>query len=195
MPMRYPKRLFDIIGALVALALFAIPIVIIYIFIRLEDHGPAIYCQERIGYKGRPFMLYKFRSMSENAEDDGNPRLCESDDDRLTRTGRFIRSHHLDEFPQLWNILRGDMSFVGPRPERKFFIDKIVERDPRYTKLYALRPGIFSMATLKNGYTDTIDKMLCRMEMDLDYLEHRSMATDLRIIGMTTWAIVSGKQF
>jgi lipopolysaccharide/colanic/teichoic acid biosynthesis glycosyltransferase len=133
--------------------------------------------------------------MSENAEDDGNPRLCESDDDRLTRTGRFIRSHHLDEFPQLWNILRGDMSFVGPRPERKFFIDKIVERDPRYTKLYALRPGIFSMATLKNGYTDTIDKMLCRMEMDLDYLEHRSLATDLRIIGMTTWAIVSGKQF
>ena len=183
------KRLFDIVLSALSMLVFAIPVAIIYLCVRLEDGGPAIYSQERIGYKGRPFMLYKFRSMVPHAEHDDNPHLCEQNDDRLTRVGRFLRDHHLDEFPQLWNIFIGDMSFVGPRPERKFFIDQIMQHDPRYTELYAVRPGIFSMATLYNGYTDTIEKMLRRLEMDLDYVAHRSLWLDLKII------ILSGKKF
>ena len=109
--------------------------------------------------------------------------------------GRFLRDHHLDEFPQLWNIFIGDMSFVGPRPERKFFIDQIMEHDPRYEQLYAVRPGIFSMATLYNGYTDTLEKMLRRLEMDLDYVAHRTFWLDLKIIWLTTVSILSGKKF
>ncbi|MBQ1773408.1 MAG: sugar transferase [Prevotella sp.] len=189
------KRLFDIVLSALSMLVFAIPVAIIYLCVRLEDGGPAIYSQERIGYKGRPFMLYKFRSMVPHAEHDDNPHLCEQNDDRLTRVGRFLRDHHLDEFPQLWNIFIGDMSFVGPRPERKFFIDQIMQHDPRYTELYAVRPGIFSMATLYNGYTDTIEKMLRRLEMDLDYVAHRSLWLDLKIIWLTTVSILSGKKF
>lgn len=189
------KRLFDIVLSALSMMVFAIPVGIIYLCVRLEDGGPAFYSQERIGYKGRPFHLYKFRSMVTNAEHDDNPHLCEANDHRLTRVGRFLREHHLDEFPQLWNILIGDMSFVGPRPERQFFIKQIMERNPRYAELYAVRPGIFSMATLYNGYTDTIEKMLRRLDMDLDYVAHRSMWLDLKIIFLTTVSILSGKKF
>ena len=189
------KRTFDIILALISLVLFAVPMLIIYLSIRLTGGGNAIYQQERVGYRGRPFILYKFRSMRTNAEMDGQPMLFLDDDPRLTRIGRFLRAHHLDEFPQLWNILRGDMSFVGPRPERRYFVDKIMQLRPDYVRLYALRPGIFSMATLYNGYTDTIDKMIRRLDMDLDYLEHRSFWLDLKIIWFTAVAIIIGKKF
>ena len=181
--------------AVISLVIFAIPMLIIYLSIRLGGGGDVIYRQERIGYRGRPFRLLKFRSMKTNAEMDGQPLLFLDDDPRLTRIGRFLRSHHLDEFPQLWNILRGEMSFVGPRPERQFFIDKIMELRPDYVRLYALRPGIFSKATLYNGYTDTMEKMIRRLDMDLEYLENHSLWGDLKIIWLTASAICTGKKF
>lgn len=169
---------------------------IIAILIRREDpHGDVIFRQERIGYKGKPFTLYKFRSMRMDAEAGDRPQLYTEGDSRLTKIGAFIRAHHLDEFPQLWNVLKGDMAFVGPRPERQFFIDQIMERNPDYVRLYALRPGLFSYATLYNGYTDTIEKMLERLRLDLEYLERYSLFFDLKIIILTAFSIIFGKKF
>lgn len=164
--------------------------------IRREDKGPAIFAQERIGYKGKPFVLYKFRTMIVDSEPGGKAQLFHGEDDsRLTKIGAFLRSHHLDELPQLWNVLRGDMSFVGYRPERKVFIDKIMEANPDYELLYQLRPGLFSYATLYNGYTDTMDKMLRRLQMDLHYMRTRSLWVDIKIIYLTVYSIISGKKF
>jgi lipopolysaccharide/colanic/teichoic acid biosynthesis glycosyltransferase len=164
--------------------------------VKREDGGPAIFRQERIGRFGRPFTIYKFRSMKVDAEE-SEPLLLPSgnEDSRLTKIGRFLRKHHLDELPQLWNVFIGDMAFVGPPPERKYYIDQIMARDSRYEQLYMLRPGVTSYATLKNGYTDTIDKMLKRLEMDLYYLEHQSLWMDLKILWKTFVNIVSGKIF
>ena len=120
---------------------------------------------------------------------------CGEGDNRLTRVGRFIRAHHLDELPQLWNVFCGDMAFVGPRPERRFFINQILEYDPRYVYLYQIRPGVTSYATLYNGYTDTMQKMLCRLEYDLYYLAHRSFWVDFKILIKTFCQIVFGKKF
>lgn len=189
------KRASDIIFALTAIAVFFIPCIIIACCIWLEDRHSPIYSQERIGRRGRPFMLYKFRSMRVDSEKDNRPELCRENDDRLTAVGRFLRQHHLDEFPQLWNVLKGEMSFVGYRPERQYFIDKISEHTPEYPRLFAIRPGLFSTATLYNGYTDTIEKMLTRLEMDLDYLENRTLLLDIKIITKTALTIISGKQF
>lgn len=189
------KRTFDIILAIISVIIFAVPMLLIYLSIRLGGGDNVIYRQERIGYKGKPFTLYKFRSMKTHAEMDGHPMLFSDNDPRLTRIGRFLRAHHLDEFPQLWNILRGEMSFVGPRPERKFYIDQILQRRPDYVRLYELRPGIFSRATLYNGYTDTIDKMIKRLDMDLAYLEEHTLWLDIKIIGLTATAIITGKKF
>ena len=189
------KRLFDIIFSIISMIVFAIPMAVISLTILLGGGRNVIFRQERIGYKGRPFTLYKFRSMKVNAEKNKNPQLFTEDDERQTRIGSFLRAHHLDEFPQLWNILKGDMSFVGYRPERKFYIDQIMQHDNRYERLYAIRPGIFSEATLYNGYTDTMEKMLIRLEMDLKYLENHSLWIDLKIIWLTTSAILTGKKF
>lgn len=188
------KRFFDFIASALCLIVFSPLILICWVAIKLGG-GPAIYKQERIGLGGRPFYIYKFRSMVVDAEKEGEELLQMDDDPRLTRIGRFLRAHHLDELPQLWNVFIGDMAFVGPRPERKYYIDQIMQRDARYERLYALRPGITSYATLKNGYTDTIDKMLIRLEMDLYYLEHQSLWTDAKILWRTFANIVSGKIF
>ena len=131
--------------------------------------------------------------MNPNAEENV-PALYTDNDSRLTRVGAFLRKHHLDEMPQLWNVLRGDMSFVGPRPERKYFIDKIIDIDDRYPQLYKIRPGVTSYATLYNGYTDTMDKMLRRLELDLYYLEHNSLWFDMKILANTFGCIVLGKK-
>lgn len=153
------------------------------------------FSQERVGYHGEIFTLYKFRSMITLAEADGKPALCQKRDKRLTRVGRFLREHHLDELPQLWNVLKGEMSFVGPRPERKYFVDQIKSINPDYEQLYQLRPGLFSAATLYNGYTDSMTKMLERLRMDLDYLYHRSLWLDTKIIFLTVFSILVGKKF
>ena len=189
------KRLFDVVLSAFGCLLWSPFFLAIWVAIKLEDGGKAIFKQERIGYHGNPFFIYKFRSMRAAAEQKGHPQLCHEDDSRLTRVGRFIRQHHLDELPQLWNIMKGDMSFVGPRPERKYFIDQISAINPKYALLYQLRPGVFSDATLYNGYTDTMEKMLKRLDMDLDYLEHRSFWLDLKIIFKTVFFILSGKKF
>lgn len=131
-----------------------------------------------------------------DAEEGGMPKLLEKPNDpRLTKVGRILRRHHLDELPQLYNVLRGDMAFIGPRPERKYYIDQIMQHDPRYVYLYQIRPGVTSYATLYNGYTDTMEKMLKRLELDLYYLEHRSWWLDAKILFKTFTNIVFGKVF
>lgn len=167
---------------------------VIFVALRLSGGGPAFFLQERIGLHARPFLIYKFRTMVVNTEDDGVPQLAEANDERLTVIGKFLREHHLDELPQLWNVLVGDMSFVGYRPERRYFIEKIMERRPDYAKLYAIRPGITSMATIYNGYTNTMDKMIRRLDMDLDYLDHHNLWIDTKIVAMTFLSIVGGKK-
>jgi len=189
------KRLFEIIISALGILTLLPVYLIIYIGLKLTCKGPAIFIQERIGKGGRPFNIYKFRTMIVNSEQDGVPQLAEADDKRLTKMGKFLRSHHLDELPQLWNVLKGDMSFIGPRPERQYFIDQILERDPRYVELYKIRPGITSYATLYNGYTDTMEKMLRRLELDLYYLDHQSWAFDLKILTKTFTNIIFGKKF
>ena len=188
------KRLTDICISSVCLILFSPVFAILYILVR-RDGGAAIYKQERIGRGERPFLIYKFRSMNVDAEKDGEELQQIDDDPRLTNIGKFLREHHLDELPQLWNVLKGDMAFVGPRPERKFYIDQIMKRDSRYADLYQIRPGVTSYATLYNGYTDTMEKMLRRLELDLYYLEHRSWWFDAKILLFTFTKIVFGKKF
>ena len=188
------KRMLDFLLATVALIIFSPLFLACYIAVKRNHDGPVIFKQERIGRFGRPFYIYKFRSMRVDAESDG-PHLCSDNrDKRLTKTGRFLRAHHLDELPQLWNIFTGDMAFIGPRPEREHYIKMILEKDPRYVCLYQIRPGITSMATLYNGYTDSLEKMLKRLEMDLDYLEHRSWWLDAKILGLTFLKILFGKK-
>ena len=189
------KRICDFLIAAFCLTVFSPLFLICYIAIRREDGKPAIFKQERIGRFGKPFYIYKFRSMKIDAEKDGPQLYDGKKDDRLTKTGKFLRDHHLDELPQLWNVLKGDMAFVGPRPERKFFIDQIMEHDSRYSCLYQIRPGVTSYATLYNGYTDTMEKMLRRLEYDLYYLEHRSWWFDIKILGSTFFSIIGGKKF
>ena len=192
---RNVKRIFDFIVAFVALIVFSPLFIICYFAVKHEDGGPAIFKQERIGRFGRPFYIYKFRSMRVDAEKNGPALYQHERDTRMTKVGRFLRVHHLDELPQLWNIVRGDMSFIGPRPERKFYIDQIMKLDPRYVYLYQIRPGVTSYATLYNGYTDTMEKMLKRLELDLYYLKHRSWWFDITILFKTFVNLAIGKKF
>ena len=187
------KRTTDILLALICLMVLSPLILFIYLSIRIA--GPAIYKQERIGKGGKPFFIYKFRSMKVNAEEKGIELLQRENDPRITRIGRILRMHHLDELPQLFNVLIGDMSFVGYRPERQHYINQIMQQDPRYEYLYQIRPGITSYATLYNGYTDTMEKMLKRLEMDLDYLKRRSWWEDIKIMCLTAFYVATGKKF
>ncbi len=187
------KRTFDIVLSAVCLVLFSPLILLCYLAIKIGG-GPAIYRQERIGLGGRPFHILKFRSMVVDAEKDGEALYRHEEETRMTRIGRILRNHHLDELPQLWNVLKGDMSFVGYRPERRYFIDQIVKVNPDYECLYQTRPGITSMATIYNGYTDTLEKMLIRLQMDLEYLQRRNLWLDLRIILTTVNLIGHGKK-
>ncbi|MBQ4287853.1 MAG: sugar transferase [Bacteroidales bacterium] len=188
------KRTFDIVLSSALLIIFSPVILLCAIAIKMEDKGPVIFSQERIGRDGKPFNIYKFRSMRVDAEVNG-PALYSENDDRLTKVGKFLREHHLDELPQLWNVLRGDMSFIGYRPERKCYIDRIVERNPRYMYLYQIRPGVTSFATLYNGYTDTLDKMLTRLDLDLYYLRNHSVWFDMKVLGLTFLSIITGMKF
>lgn len=171
--------------------------VYLYICIKLlrQKEGPVFFRQERIGKGGEPFYILKFSTMSVSDEPEEIPLLAKEDDVRITRVGKFLRDHHLDELPQLWNVFVGDMSFVGPRPERQYFIEKIMEQNSDYEKLYQIRPGITSMASIYNGYTDTMEKMLIRLQMDLEYLQKRSLWLDAKIIFTTIKLIINGKKF
>ena len=192
---RNAKRIIDLFVAIICLIVFSPLFVICYIAVKREDGGPAIFKQERIGRFGRPFYIYKFRSMRVDAEKDGPALYQHERETRMTKVGKFLRDHHLDELPQLWNVVKGEMAFIGPRPERKFYIDQIMQRDSRYIYLYQIRPGVTSYATLYNGYTDTMEKMLRRLELDLYYLENRSWWFDFKILTKTFINIVFGKKF
>lgn len=194
---RRMKRICDFILALFLLVLTFPLFIVVFIAIKITDGGSVFYTQWRVGRLGKPFKIYKFRSMCEKAEDSEPQLSCSSEsdgDERIFKVGAFLRAHHLDELPQIWNVLIGDMSFVGYRPERQFFISQILEYDKRYECLYQSRPGVTSYATLYNGYTDTMEKMLRRLEYDLYYLEHRTWWLDIKILWLTFWGIISGKK-
>lgn len=178
------KRVFDIVLSLLGLIILSPLYLVIFVALMFGD-GPVIYRQERVGYKGKSFNIFKFRTMSVDAESNGIPRLESERNRYLTPFGRFLRAYHLDELPQLWNVLIGDMSFVGPRPERQYFIDQINRETDDYRYIYLMRPGVTSYATVHNGYTDTMDKMLKRLEYDLEYLDNRTVFTDLKILAGT----------
>lgn len=189
------KRMFDVVVALLLLILLSPFFLFFIVLLKVKSSGPVFFFQERIGYHERPFRIIKFRTMSLDIESDGRPLLVQNDDPHLLPYGSFLREHHLDELPQLWNILRGDMSFVGPRPERRYFIDQIMEKNSDYRYIFLMRPGTTSMATLFNGYTDTMEKMLIRLQMDLDYYRKRSLALDAKILFTTAKYILYGKKF
>lgn len=190
------KRCFDIGCSGLLLLIFSPVIALCAVFVKREDGGPVIFSQERIGRGGKPFNIYKFRSMRIDAEGAGTPALYSGEEDpRLTKVGRFLRAHHLDELPQLWNVLRGDMSFIGYRPERQYYIDRIMACNARYRYLFQIRPGVTSYATLYNGYTDTLEKMLTRLDLDLYYLRNHTVWFDIKVLGLTFLSIISGKKF
>ena len=188
------KRMFDFTSALCGIVLLS-PLFLVVFFVIWATGGNAIYKQERVGYKGKTFTIYKFRTMRKDAEKNGIPRTEEERKGQMTRIGRFLCEHHIDELPQLFNVLVGDMSLVGPRPERKIFIDEIIKVAPHYVHVYKMRPGLTSNATLYNGYTDTMEKMLNRLSMDLEYLTTRTLWLDVKIIFKTAFSIISGKKF
>ncbi len=192
---RMIKRIFDFTCSFLALIILSPVFLVVAIALLCQGDGSVFFKQERIGYKGKPFNILKFRTMRVDSESNGEPRLATVNDERLTKVGKFLREHHLDELPQLVNVLLGDMSFVGPRPERRYFIDKIRLENPNYDYVYLMRPGLTSMATLHNGYTDTMEKMLKRLEMDLEYLQKRSLWMDIKLIFITFLYIVNGKKF
>lgn len=192
---RAVKRIFDLVCSFFGIVVLSPVFLIVYVALRVQNEGSVIFRQERIGYKGRAFNIYKFRTMRVNSESNGKPQLAAKGDERLTKVGKFLREHHLDELPQLFNVLKGDMSFVGPRPERQYFIDQIRLVNPDYDYIFLMRPGLTSKATIHNGYTDTLDKMLVRLQMDLEYLQKRSSWLDIKLIVTTVIYIVYGKKF
>ncbi len=192
---RFVKRTADIVFALCGLLLLSPVFLVIIIALLFQRNGNVFFSQERIGYHGKPFRIYKFRTMSSVVEDEGPQLIAKSDAVSSTSLERFLREHHLDELPQLWNVLIGDMSMVGPRPERKYFIDQIMEHTHDYVLIYEMRPGLTSEATLYNGYTDTMEKMLKRLDMDIRYLRRRSLILDAHILIQTVLSVVSGKKF
>lgn len=189
------KRTLDFVMSALGLILLSPIFIIISVLMKFQGNGPIFFRQIRIGYKGKPFVILKFRTISKKTEKNTPQLIAKTSCKSSTPFEKFLREHHLDELPQLWNVLVGDMSLVGPRPERKYFIDKIMEHTDLYTVIYNMRPGLTSEATLYNGYTDTMEKMLKRLQMDISYFERRSLWLDFKIIIKTFVNIVSGNKF
>lgn len=186
------KRLLDVLFSLIAAILFLPVFIVLAIIIKISSKGPVLYKQERIGRFGKPFYIYKLRSMQKDAEN-GTPALSAENDDRITKIGRFMRKTHLDEIPQFFNVIIGEMSLVGPRPERRYYIEQIVQRAPHYTHLHKLRPGITSWGQVKYGYASDVEQMLERLPYDMMYLKNISLYIDFKILIFTVMVSFKGK--
>ena len=186
------KRVCDIIISLITLIIISPLLLVIAILIKCDSDGPIIYKQKRIGFHKKPFNIYKFRSMKVDAEVNG-PTLSSLDDPRITRLGKTLRKYRLDELPQFWNVLKGDMSLVGPRPEREYYIKQIVAKAPYYSLIHQVRPGITSWGMVKYGYASTVDEMISRLQYDILYIENVSIIVDLKILFYTVHTVFTGK--
>jgi exopolysaccharide biosynthesis polyprenyl glycosylphosphotransferase len=189
---RLLKRLMDIVVSATVLIVLSPLYLFIMLRVRLTDPGPIFFRQERIGLNGKPFHLIKFRSMYTDAEKHG-PQLSSENDPRITPWGRTMRKYRLDELPNFWNVLTGDMSLVGPRPERQFFINQIVEQEPHYRQLMKVRPGVTSWGQVKYGYASNVDEMLQRVKFDILYIENMSLLLDLKIMFHTVFVLLEGR--
>jgi sugar transferase (PEP-CTERM system associated) len=189
---RFMKRSSDVVLSILLL-IICLPLIIFTAFIiKIDSLGPILFSQERIGEKGKSYFIYKFRSMVENAENLSGPVWAQSDDERVTRVGRIIRKLRIDEIPQLWNVLKGEMSFVGPRPERKFFVEKLKEMIPYYAVRNTVKPGITGWAQISYGYGASVEDAVEKLNYDLFYIKNMSALMDLMIVLRTIKIVLFG---